>query len=618
MNSSRASICSKLEGLLRDVEQNPTGYNEQISALEALLADPELPARARATALRLMGVALNRARLYRDALASLGAARGIAINEQDYAELANVQREMAVVYAWRGDDKQASMELLHALAYANLEQDRASIARSIAELGRVEWEARRYASAARLLRHVVTTSATDLPRREAQRVKVTLCQALNRLGQHSEALEWVKWLKAELDPTERRLLFLTRLEEARALSGLGRAAAAGTALAAATPRDGSGEESFEQAEYQEAETELAAASGGPSVEESLEALAMSFDDQNLVVRSAEIRIRLARHLFATGETERARTNLCTALRNAVAEGNIELAERLRAEMIKSQEGRHIEELAEDVEEIAGGSSLNRRFILIKRLGQGGFGVVHQALDLRDGLEVALKRIALSSVSDRQRRSRLIASLRSEYGAANRLPVHPGIARVRDILIEPGGTLFIVQDFVNGTSLRELYRPIPQAERLLLLLAGIAESLAVLKAKGIAHRDLKPENVIVRDQTPVVIDFGIAYLDGSEDLLRRLGTSGYAAPEQTRGERSNWRADIYALGKMLSEIWGEERSGFSSFAKLWRKQKIPKRIRYILPLLLAENPEDRLDDFDAIAAALRQAQADLASRMQAPQ
>jgi len=600
-------VASALDGLEKDVEQNPRAYKEQIPKLRVLLADPGLVTSDRARALRLMGVAVNRSGIYRDALASLGEARGIAIASQDYRELAKIEREMAVVYAWRGDDQQAAVELLQAIAYACLEHDRENIARSLFELGRSEWEARRYDSAARLLRLVATISAADLPRREAQRVTVTLCQALNRLGQHAEVLEWVKQLKGELSPSE-RLRFLACLEEARALSGLGQSDAAERVLAEAKALIPSGENAFEHAEYLEAEAEFLAAKGGPSVEESLTKIACAFDDQNLVVRSAEIRTSLARHLFKHGETARARETLCVALRSAIAEGNIELAERLRAEMIKSEEGRHIEELADDVEEIAGASSLDRRFILLKRLGQGGFGMVHKALDLRDGQEVALKRIYLGSVYSPAQRTQLIASLRSEYGAAARLPPYPGIARVRDILIQPGGTLFVVQDYIDGVPLRELYKPVPQAVTLLPLLADITDALAMLHAKGIVHRDLKPENVIVREGKPVLIDFGIAFLGGSEDVLKRYGTVEYMAPEQASGEKVDFRADIYALGRMIAEIWrGQGSGGMAIFSAIWSKdgqKAMPSQLRRIVGQMLANNPNDRLADLGAIKTALR--------------
>ena len=605
-NDSPADLKSTLEALEQEFEQDPRAHNEQISKLRGLLTEPKLALCDRVRALRLMGVALNRSGVYRDALASLGEARGIAIAEQSYRELAKIQREMAVVYAWRGDDKQAAVELLQALAYGCLEQDTASTARNLAEFGRIEWEARRYASAARLLRLVVTTSAKDLPRREAQRAKVTLCQSLNRLGEHAEVLEWVKQLRSELSQSE-RLLFLACLEETRALYGLGWLEEAEALLKEAKtlipPRDNA----FEHAEYLEAEAEFLAAKGGPSVEESLTRIACAFDDQNLVVRSAEIRTSLARHLFKQGDTARARETLCVALRGAITEGNIELAERLRTEMIKSEEGRHIQEFADDVEEIAGRSSLDRHFILLKRLGQGGFGMVHKAIDLRDGEEVALKRVYLSAVYGQQKRTQLIASLGCEYGAASRLPPHPGIAHVRDILIEPGGTLFIVQDYIDGTKLRELYEPVPQVTRLLPLLADIADALAMLHAKRIVHRDLKPENVIVRDEKPVIIDFGIAYLEGSEDVLRRFGAAGYSAPEQVRGEKVDVRADIYSLGRMIAEIWGGRLPGRFDILRALRSKDVgtmPRRLGLVVRQMLADNPNERLADLGAIAEALR--------------
>jgi len=95
-----------------------------------------------------------------------------------------------------------------------------------------------------------------------------------------------------------------------------------------------------------------------------------------------------------------------------------------------------------------------------------------------------------------------------------------------------------------------------------LLAGVTDALAVLHGKGIVHRDLKPENVVVvRDargvEWPVLIDLGIALAARHNGKPKPFGTPPYVAPEQVAGKAIDGRADIFALGQMIAEIWGGE-------------------------------------------------------------
>ena len=113
-----------------------------------------------------------------------------AASPPNYRELAKIGRETAVVYAWRGDDRRAAAELLPALAYASLAGDAAEVAKIIAEFGRIELEAQRFKNVAMLFGDLVSQGSTlKLPPREAQRVRVNLCQALNRLRRHEEAVK---------------------------------------------------------------------------------------------------------------------------------------------------------------------------------------------------------------------------------------------------------------------------------------------------------------------------------------------------------------------------------------------------------------------------------------------
>ena len=218
--------------------------------------------------------------------------------------------------------------------------------------------------------------------------------------------------------------------------------------------------------------------------------------------------------------------------------------------------------------------------------------------------MALKKLDLAAYGE-DRRQFVVNSIKAEYGAAIGLN-HPGVARVRDLLIEPRGEVYIVQEFIDGPTLRQLYDSGAPTEQRVALLADVADALAALHAKGVVHRDVKPENVVVRDgKWPVLIDLGIALVTGSPDALERFGTPPYVAPEQARGGKVDFRADIYALGQMIAEIWGAKLPGPFQFRFFgWRPQAMPPALGRLARRMLRANPERRYCDLKIIAASLR--------------
>jgi serine/threonine protein kinase len=130
-------------------------------------------------------------------------------------------------------------------------------------------------------------------------------------------------------------------------------------------------------------------------------------------------------------------------------------------------------------------------------------------------------------------------------------------------------------------------------KILPLLIDVADLLDLLHANHIVHRDLKPDNVMVRRgpkrDEAVLIDFGIALLDGQPDTLKSYGTAGYMAPEQARGDaKLDARADIYSLGKMILEVW----PGGDA----------PKPLGSVAAQMLDEEPANR-PPLDAVRAAI---------------
>ena len=214
-------------------------------------------------------------------------------------------------------------------------------------------------------------------------------------------------------------------------------------------------------------------------------------------------------------------------------------------------------------ELAAGRRLGP-YRIMRKLGEGGMGVVHLAEDTRLGRRVAIKALPPRFTRDERRRRRL----RREARAAASL-THPGIATVY-ALEEFDGALCIVSEYVPGETLRQELAagPLPPAD-LLDTATAIARALAAAHDGNVLHRDLKPENVIrvrdtgIEDAGIKIVDFGLARFGDPEAGAASatqltapgamLGTPGYMAPEQIRGEPIDFRADIFAFGVLLFEL-----------------------------------------------------------------
>lgn len=548
----------------------------------------------RPRALRLRGIVLNRLRDPKRALEHLHKARIAAIARQNLAEIVQAGREIALVHSWRGEDRDAALALLRTIAAACLgnDKDETAIALALAEAGRIELEARRFDEAARLFRLLADKQPQPLDAFQLARVKINLCQALNRMERYDEVLPLASGLLAELangPPTKaiKRLSFLTLLEQARACAGLGNQSEAAACLERARALLPEDRNEFEHDEFKEAEAELKLArEEHETAVADFKQLAKKYTAPNLTVRAANLRIMAARALFKTGAPEEAAKLLAEALRDAIKAGLPDLAQRIRGEMLEGDGAKHLGAVLSEVsavEAIGGEWSVDRQLIRVERLGEGGAGKVYRAIDLRDGQEVAVKEISLAGFNPDKRRQ-IMETVRNEYAVAVALPPTPRIAKVRGLLGDPNGTLYIVQDLVKGTSLVKFYTPQPQPAKLLPLLADVIEALSILHATHIVHRDLKPDNVMVRSvggrEEAVLVDFGIALIDGDQDMLKRFGTPGYMAPEQARGDKVGAGADIYALGKMIAEIWGGD------------SKAAPRPLAAILAQMLEETPVKR--------------------------
>jgi eukaryotic-like serine/threonine-protein kinase len=194
-----------------------------------------------------------------------------------------------------------------------------------------------------------------------------------------------------------------------------------------------------------------------------------------------------------------------------------------------------------------------RLEIVSRIGEGGMGVVYEAIDRERQSVVALKTL---SRLDAENVYRLKREFRSLIDVS-----HHNLCRLYELFSE-GGDWFFTMELVRGTQIDRWLRPDGgplQVERLRDALAQLCEGVEALHEAGKLHRDLKPSNVLVsEDGRVVLLDFGlVADLDGGgggQTLIDGSvsGTPAYMAPEQASGEAASTASDVYAIGVMLFE------------------------------------------------------------------
>lgn len=136
--------------------------------------------------------------------------------------------------------------------------------------------------------------------------------------------------------------------------------------------------------------------------------------------------------------------------------------------------------------------------------------------------------------------------------------HPGIPVLYDYG-EDDESVCLIEEYIEGISLAEYMRkhgdiPIEQAARLITEICEILDHLHNRRPYPVLYRDLKPDHIILRDDHPVLIDYGIAVLMSDLTMTSMAGTRGRSAPEQFLGGRIDVRSDIYALGVLSAELF----------------------------------------------------------------
>ena len=237
--------------------------------------------------------------------------------------------------------------------------------------------------------------------------------------------------------------------------------------------------------------------------------------------------------------------------------------------------------------------------LVGRLGAGGMGMVFAARSA-GGRAVAVKVIRGELAGDaefRVRFSREVAAARSVSGLFT--------APVVDADVD-GPVPWLATAYVPGPSLSDAVRehgPLPAAS-VLALAAGLAEGLAAIHAAGLIHRDLKPSNVLLAEDGPRVIDFGISRAAEATALTHAdlvIGSPGFMSPEQAEGRETGQPSDVFSFGAVLTfAATGNGPFGSGSTAALVYRvvhgppdlHEVPAEVRPLAERCLAKDPSQR--------------------------
>jgi serine/threonine protein kinase len=204
--------------------------------------------------------------------------------------------------------------------------------------------------------------------------------------------------------------------------------------------------------------------------------------------------------------------------------------------------------------------------IVAPIGAGGMGEVFRARDTRLHRDVAIKVLPESFAADPARRARF-----EQEAQAIAALSHPNILAIFDTGVHDG-LLYVVTELLEGGTLRDALQegalPVRKAVEIAV---QIAHGLAAAHDKHLVHRDLKPENVfLLADGQVKILDFGLARqavtgtgatgtVAAMTDPGTVMGTAGYMAPEQVRGQPVDARTDLFALGAVLYEMLGGQRA-----------------------------------------------------------
>jgi serine/threonine protein kinase len=282
-----------------------------------------------------------------------------------------------------------------------------------------------------------------------------------------------------------------------------------------------------------------------------------------------------------------------------------------------------------------GQMLTGRYLIRKKLGEGGMGAVYLASHQLLEKDVALKVLH----NEFARKPDLVERFIQEAKAASRIR-HENVIDISDFGTTPEGLVFFAMELLNGHDLHEEIARARLAGQLLpfsrtkKIFLQICSALSAAHSRGIVHRDLKPENIYLVDflgegDFVKLLDFGIAKLTEVNEEGRKLtktgmlfGTPEYMSPEQARGEHVDHRVDVYAMGCILFQLVtgrvpfeAENFMGVLSMhltepppeipAVVFERIGAPAELAFVIDRALHKNRDQRYQTIDDLANAVRE-------------
>ncbi|MCK9461278.1 MAG: protein kinase [Proteobacteria bacterium] len=293
------------------------------------------------------------------------------------------------------------------------------------------------------------------------------------------------------------------------------------------------------------------------------------------------------------------------------------------------DGQTLAELDEKkLEDPLVGTTIDGRYNVEKKLGEGGMGVVYLAKHAVIGNKCALKILRGELTGEGEVSERFIQEARAAAAIGN-----DHIIQITDFGQLPDGAAYFVMEFLDGKALHDVIGDCPKMEpkRALNIMVQCCEGLAAAHASDIVHRDLKPDNIfLVRkggvDDFVKVLDFGIAKVQAGEGGKRLtktgmiFGTPQYMSPEQAAGSGVDARTDIYSLGIIMYEMLCghvpfEADTFMGVLTKHLYEEPIPPRrlvppidmphnLEAVLLKAIAKKPDKRYQSMDEFAEDLR--------------
>ncbi len=267
-----------------------------------------------------------------------------------------------------------------------------------------------------------------------------------------------------------------------------------------------------------------------------------------------------------------------------------------------------------------GKTIDNRYLVEKRLGEGGMGVVYLARHVVLNKPVAIK--VLRKAHDEAAWKRFVQEAQSASSVN-----HNNVVGISDFGVISGHA-YLVMEYLDGETLTDLVNRGPtDGLRVARIGAQIARGLQAVHEKGVVHRDLKPDNIFLveregKKDVVKIVDFGLAKMEAGQRLTQDgtvVGTAEYISPEQVTGQDTDARSDQYSLGCILYELltaqlpFEGESTATLIYKHVYKSPKAPRKLRpemHIPPSLeavvlkcMAKKPADRYPNMAALEQAL---------------